>query len=555
MKPFASARGETGDISPSVNAAIKSLPQTGGTILFPAGLYQIGGEGIIINRSDVTLIGEGAETSILRRIGRPGPLLQTGPSGARRENLVVKDLCFDGNRPEIPGENTSSITLSGSHLSKANIAGCKFVNSPAVAIALNGIDQVKIDRCLFRGPGDAFSTGVVLTRLCSNVSISGSRFLYLHDGLIVDTGNETNPTRYRPHHIKVTNNYFDLAWWLLKPTFVGDGQSVSYTANSLTDRNASFKSLSLPGMHNVRVMPVKQAGRAQYEKTTLNDSSARFQSNGVRRGDIIRAQNIFAVVAAAKSETSLEVEEWLSDEDRSPSSHPELETPYTVYGVVLGEVRNFTSDRLETARWWDFDGRTVTPDRGTRYEVLGQRPNYALHAEAGARDMVVSHNSFRRGWSDQISIWGDRANINNNHVEDGEDMGITLHGTRHRVAANEITHQGAGGIWLQTDDSTITDNRVSDSQWVNNFNDIWLGDIMVNDGDRNLVANNVCRRLTSALAHNGIVVAARKRSATGNIIRNNISDGHLKSDVRLESEPGFAVKKTVLEKNTGKIVR
>jgi parallel beta-helix repeat protein len=302
-------------------------------------------------------------------------------------------------------------------------------------------------------------------------------------------------------------------------------------------------------------MPVKQSGQGEYVGTVLRDPKAHFKHNQVRPGDIVRAGKTFAVVAEIQSENSLRVEEWLMDTDRSPSNPPEPNTPYTTYGILLGEVRSFTSNSLNTTRWWDFDGRTVTPAPGMRYEVLTQRPNYALHAEAGTRDLTVSNNHFRRGWSDQISMWGDRAVVKNNVIEHGEDMGITLHGKKHRISNNRIVHQGAGGIYLTGDDSVIENNRITDSQWVNEANKLSLGDIMVDDGNRNIIIRNWCERVSSVLSFHGIVISARHRGSDANRVIQNVSRNHLKADIRFHTQPGARVTETKLEKNQGTLVR
>ena len=543
------------DDTTAIMQAIRATDPNGGTVFFPEGNYAISGSGIVITRSNVVLEGAGDHGAVLRRIDHAAPLLQSAASNAIQHRLVVRNLCFDGSHNTMGGENTASIALYGDHLLGITISHCEFANSPAVAIALKGTTDVTIDACTFRAPGDAIGTAINLTKSPRDISITGNRFLYVRDGVVIGTGDASNPSKYRAEKLKITNNYFDLGWWLIKEVSAGQGNAVHYTKDSLKDNQAAFKNLLSNAHENVRVMPLKQEGHGTYSNNTVSDPEARFVTNNLRRGDLVRAGENFAVVKGVKSETTLEVEEWLSINQYLPATAPKEGTPYIAYGIILGEIRAFSANTITTTRWWDFDGKSVTPPDGTRYEVLVQRPNYALHAEAGVSDITVSNNVFKRGWSDQVSIYGNRATVTNNVIEDGEDMGITLHGSGHYIANNHISHQGAGGIWANASDSVIEKNQITDSQWVNNANDSWLGDIIIDDGNRNRISENKCGRLSSVLGYNGIVIAARQFGSTGNVVRGNASQGHLKSDIRFTSKSGAKVSATALENNQGKVVR
>lgn len=544
--------GMTND-SRAVAQAIRALPEAGGTVQFPPGVFAIGDKGIVISRSNVTLQGSGRNESVLRRIGS-GPLLQSAASASVQHHLCVEGLGFQGDRSSRESENTASIALYGEHISNVRFSQCRFVNSPAVAIAMSSVQHAVIEECAFESTGDARGTAINLSRSCGDITITRSSFRYLRDGIVVDTGNTKKPAEYPMRKLVVTGNQFDLGWWLIKETSANEGDSVSYTANALRDTNANFKNLQRDARQNIRVLSVKQTGRARFSTAALDDSEAHFISNGVKAGHLVRAAGVFAVATSVPSETSVMVESWLSRDDYQPVTPPPAGTTYTAYGILLGQVRDFSSTTVTTTRWWDFDGNSVTPPAGARYEILLHRPNYALHVEAGTQDTTVSNNTFKRGWSDQVSIWGDNAVIADNVIEDGEDMGITLHGRGHRVTGNRISHQGAGGIWMTADDSVVEKNHITDSQWVNNFNDNWLGDIIIDDGNRNTIAANLCERLSSVLAHNGIVIAARKAGSTGNIIKGNVSRGHLKAGIRFTREGDARVSHTVLEDNEGDVI-
>lgn len=547
--------GRTDDV-PAITKALSALGPEGGTIYFPQGRYAIGGRGIILAKSNVTLRGSGMFDTVFVRTTARGPLLQSGGAGEPRTRIVLEGLGFEGTNTTSgePIDMTSTVVVYGQHVRDVRVQACRFWRSPVAAISLSAMRDVTIEKCTFESPGDASSTAISVFRTGRNIAIRGNTFRYLQNGIIIDTGESLQAPEFPSEQIEVSDNTFDLGWWLIKERFGAEGESVTFTANSLTDDKARFEGLRTDWQQNIRVLPIKERGHADYKNRTLIDPLAQFRTHSVRRGDIVRSGDRFAMVSAVSSETSLEVEAWLSEATRQELAAPASGDPYTVYGVLLGMVRRFDDHTITTTRWWDFDGNSVTPAAGTRYEVLTTRPNYPLHAEAGVRDIKVFNNVFKRGWSDQISIWGERAVITNNVIEDGEDMGITLHGREHRVTKNRISHQGAGGIWANADDSVIEENDIDDSQWVNNFNDSWLGDIIIDDGNRNLIERNRCERLSSVLGYNGIVIAARSEGSKGNILRQNRSRGHLKADIRFTEKPGAKIIGTVLEENEGSVV-
>ena len=110
---------EVDDLScTSINKAIQSLPESGGTIKLPAGEIDCT-EPIRIDKSNVTLIGRGRgdfsflpSTKIIMHAGLPAPVLVIGALEVEKHrterhgdqfypikkvtNVVVKDLAVDG---------------------------------------------------------------------------------------------------------------------------------------------------------------------------------------------------------------------------------------------------------------------------------------------------------------------------------------------------------------------------------------------------------------------------------------------------------------------------
>ena len=532
------------DSTAAIIAAQDRLPPTGGVLFFPAGTYMVRASALVFTRPNTIFRGEAADTTIIRRMSGEGSLLRTDaryPVG----NIALEDLTFDGGENQSAG---TAIQIDGRHLTGPfRISRCQFFRPSLPAVALHHARDVTIEDSLFHAPGNATGIAIQSNFDAENITIRDNRFLWLREGIIVNS--HDSDVIYPAQNFDISGNYFDGGWWLVKELYAGEGPTVSYEANRLVDTAASFSDLYTSPTdvgHNVRVLPVKQAGTATFSATSLTDPTARFITANLLRGEIIRADGAFGVVASVESEQTVIIEEWLADSDRLPRDPPRQGSAYTAYGVILGSVWNpgqseipFTATSINTPRRWDLQGNTVTPPHGTRYEVLVRRPNYTgIHAEAGFRASVIRDNVVRRGWSDQISIYGGpNVQILNNRIEDGEDMGITLNGSFNRADGNTIIHQGAGGIWVSGYDAAtdsdfersynvVSNNTVHDSQWVNS-GATRLGDIVVM-GSYVRVIGNVTEARGNSPGHRGIVV-----SNTGNYIALNVTRNHGVAGIKL----------------------
>ncbi|HOX36398.1 MAG TPA: right-handed parallel beta-helix repeat-containing protein [Candidatus Brocadiia bacterium] len=84
-----------------INAAIQSLPTAGGTVLLLEGTYDIRkvpGKlgGVIIDRSNVTLAGQGTSTRLIQASGQNTNVIRIIGSGVG--NIIIRDLWVDANR-------------------------------------------------------------------------------------------------------------------------------------------------------------------------------------------------------------------------------------------------------------------------------------------------------------------------------------------------------------------------------------------------------------------------------------------------------------------------
>jgi hypothetical protein len=90
----------TGD-QQEINAAIKALPEVGGTVLLMEGTYDIrkvAGKlgGIIIDRSNVVLSGQGASTKLIQAPDQDTNVIRIIGSGVG--HITIRDLYIDANR-------------------------------------------------------------------------------------------------------------------------------------------------------------------------------------------------------------------------------------------------------------------------------------------------------------------------------------------------------------------------------------------------------------------------------------------------------------------------
>jgi hypothetical protein len=97
-----------------IHAALKTLPEAGGTIQLMAGTYDIRKVtgtlgGVIINRSNVTISGEGECTRLRLAAGQNTNVIRIiGPNVG---NIILRDLSVDQNRDENPyGEGDRNVS-------------------------------------------------------------------------------------------------------------------------------------------------------------------------------------------------------------------------------------------------------------------------------------------------------------------------------------------------------------------------------------------------------------------------------------------------------------
>ena len=547
------ARGDgKSDDTKAIQEAITALGPEGGVLRFPAGNYVV--NAATLDRSHVTIEGEGPRRSILK-VTRPGSYaFNLHQSSGAIEDVWIRGLGFEA----APGVDCKAVEIQ-ENASRIRISDCRFWNI-AWGITFHSPRHVVVEDCRFEAPGFApIGSSIECFGQGQDVLLQRNKFRFIHQGIHV-RGTVTDLT--------VRENHFDLGWWLLKETASGEGETVTYGANSLRDTAGDLAGFAFkhpaygPGgfSHNVRVMPERGRGQGRVSGRALTDPAAHFVENKIKNGEIVRIGSVFGVVDRVVSETELTVEEWLDRSDYQPSDPPSGD--YTVFGILLGNLQTATATDLTMHwdHWKDLEGNDVLPPSGTRYEVLPLRPNYPMIAGI-INESEISRNVFLRGWCDQIYVFeGDDVLIAGNTIESGQDMGITVsETTRMRIVGNTIRRQGTSGICLARDRGQdiegvqVVGNTVENAQTYYTLSD-YAGDIQVT-GSRNFIAYNRCRR-SVAQSYQGIIVRASGVGVdyANNTILGNVFSGHRTAGILLKADGGASITGTRVDANQGTLV-
>lgn len=542
------AKGDgTTDDSAAIGGGLIPAIAAGSGVL-TAGTYALANATYLMNASYATVRGAGMWQTSLKWTGAAGgSMIQVNQ---QREQIVFEDIGFDGN-----GTAANLIgSVDGNNVRRVVFRRCRFTNFTALGInATRGAQQLVVEDCFFHQPASLAGTGTAC-QVGSGIfrlTWRRNRVVWCKDGLIVDTGSNVSTYDNFAQGLDIDDNEIDLYWWLLPSQASNSGGTVTYSATGLTDTAANFGSVT---NLDVRAMAVLRTGTATAlpNNGELQDAGATFVTAGVRRGHLVRSGTKFAVVLEVQSETVLRLEEWLDNTSLLPTQPPANGAAYTVYGIVIGQISAKTATTLTVARWFDLDGVASTPASGTRYEIQRARCNYPIQVESQAANVNVRRNRIRRGWSDLVSIFGFKATVISNTLEDGQDTGITLNAGYtyllgdSLVAHNRIRHLGAQGMAVSANDATIHDNIVSETQWVNGATATFVADItlysgsVANGGHRQWVHHNICDGKGKAHALRGIGIDCRTSTMDGLRIEANRVRGHATAGITFYNTGGTA---------------
>jgi hypothetical protein len=506
-----------------------ALPATGGIVYFPSGTY-VFSSALTWNKSKAVLRGAGMWQSTLKLQNLNGTerLLELA---AFVENLVVEDLCFDGNGSFAVG----LFRMGGSRANSITFRRCRFTNFTGRALHIIAAGRITIEDCYGHNPAAYAGQGwgVFVTGGAQRIVCRRNRWFWLNQGLVFDTGESISDDDDLIDLVDIHDETFDAYWWLLPAQLSNSGGSVSYTAASLVDNSAPFGVCmnpsnpggiafgAYPNTTYIRAMQIIHTGTlGSTSQTSVSDASAQFITGAIpaKRGDMVRVEeeSKFAVVNGVESPTVLRIEEWLDETTLSPTSPPPMGTPYMAYNIILGYGTALSADNrtVTTSRWRNFDGDDVLPPNGTRYEVLRASPRTHILAERGVRNLRMRGCTLRRGWADQALIRARWASIVDNTFMDGQDMNLTLSrplpnggtGVRHQVIVNRMIHAGASNLnFRSSDHGIIAHNQMSGARWLHRSpTGARDAHIHIVDCNRTRVSNNIFTATESDYARYGI---------------------------------------------------
>jgi hypothetical protein len=494
--------------------------EDGVSLYAPKGRYALSSS-VFLSKNNLTIKGDGDGTVFVSTGASP---LFTGPASGRVANVLIDSVMLDGANTAAVG-----VYLDGDSISKVTFRNVTFTNFTSVGAHIYSVPDMVFEDCRFYEPANknGRARGISFNEGSQNAVVRNCIFRYTLDGVSFNGGGSTNQVDVHTDAV-VEGNTIDLGWYSLPAKSSNSGGTVSYNFTTLVDTAATFTGLSINADDTVRIMNSVAGGSAtDIRANQFTLVGATFISSGVIPGYLVRCGTAFAIVKAVRSETQLEVEEWLDNTTRGPCDNPSNGTAVTVYKPYLGKVITVDSNtQITVLRWNDLAGDGFDPDNGTLYEVLYRRPDYPIHSEKGARNFRISDNNIKRGWSDSISMFGENNQIVNNRILRGQDTGITVHGADNIVANNRIEWLGFQGIFAQVTNSIISGNRISETMWVVTNNTAYGGSVALYSARSNVVSENFISAVGSKAWFGVTAYGTTDAQSSDNTITRNHIIGH-----------------------------
>lgn len=491
-------------------------------VFFPPGTYYVSNALTLNVKSNLTFRGAGRYLSTIVGDTNGTYLFAVNAStGTVCSEVSVVDLGFVRRGSGI----VSGISASGKYMPFGfRVERCYFYSAAqSTFLSFDSLPQALVRDCIFHGAGVGLATGAYLDNCGRGTRFEGNRFLYLKMGVIVNGTGVVKEKNSEQIDIG-PGNYFDAGWAWKVYDYANSGGTVTYAAGNLIDSAATFAGITA-GVY-VRAMATLTSGTANFEGLTVTAVSGNF--TGTRRGYILKSSvggvSKIAIVAELRSSSILDVDEWLLETDRTPTSAPPNGSSYTLHVLVWGQVTSHTGTQINVSRWSTVDGITATPANGTRYEVSKNLAVNQVVIGRASHEINVFANRFRRSEGDQVSVSGDRCRVIDNTIEDGQDMGVTLFvGKANTVIGNSIARQGAFCITADgSAENIISGNTCVDSCVILQTATAAGAIVVQNDGaTRNNVSGNVCERVNSFNMQFAVVVYAVAGAASENQVRNN----------------------------------
>lgn len=552
------AVGNTAAANATALQAAYNLLTSGGVLYFP-NIYPVAPDVVTLGKKNVTFRGSGMWSGGIQP-GVGGSLFAGAASvSVLGANITFEDMFFGGNSNGQP----YILNATGSQLNNLTVRRCRFFENSGITV--QGASDVTVEDCVFHTAGDPRRGSALGTSNESRrVIFRGNRLYHMQSGVSGNSGSNPTGNQQVAEHMDISDNYFDGGWPHSKSLMGNSGATVTYAAAVLTDTAppTPFTTLIPAGQeqtYTTRILSPRRTGTGAgvtygYGSNNLTDTGANFVTAGVKRGEIVRTSTLFGIVVNVESATVLNVEEWRLISDHSAQPQPAAGTTYTVYSVKLGLITARTATTVTinggSGNFFDLDGVRSTPANNTLYEII-PHGNYNMHVEYSHRKIKCVGNTCLRSWNDQISLYGYDGLIMGNYVEDGQDFGITIHGSGWVVVGNRIHHQGTVGITVPND-SIIANNRIWETTWTSD-GDSYLAGIHI-EGSRNLIQGNLIDGTVnvggaSTYHRYGLVTQPFTGVCDSNRIEGNIFRGHQAADIRLYNPSGGTVSNLKITNN------
>lgn len=515
-------------------SAIASAFASGAAVFLPPGTFQISTQ-LSVSTSSMTIKGAGMMLSTLRGPGATANVI-TVPSSGVVDDLEICDLTIDCNSPT----SGHIITASAGHLNRLTLRRVRFINvGVSTAISSSYGANYVIEDCVWEGGGTCAANFFAGATNFESLIARRNKIRYFNTAFSIGQSSGANA-----EYVELIDNDLDGAWWTSAAVQSNSGGTVTYTATTLVDTSVTFGTYLSD--QPVRVLSPQATGLvgSGTAGTMLSDTSATFLSDSLLRGHIVRSGTVFGVVANVISNTTLQVEEWLSQTTYLPVAQPATSAAYTVYGVMLGNIQSASSNTVTIGHgssgggggWYSLTGAESTPSSGTLYEIL-PRGDYPVYMTPVTQKLQIIGNRIRRGWADQLELFGTRMIVTNNIIEDGNNYGIAVapNSTVFKaVVANNIIRHNAFGMCVETgSDVEVGPNQYEDNGWgVPNAFKAWqlalinCQRVTVTGGNATNTGENT--QTTCGLSLQGASLSACK-------VQGFTANGHLLADIYVQS--------------------
>ncbi|MCW4009516.1 MAG: right-handed parallel beta-helix repeat-containing protein [Candidatus Bathyarchaeota archaeon] len=190
---FVNLNGE--EDATSIQAAIDSLPITGGTVYIRSGVYDLNGQSLIV-RSNLNLLGDGVDRTIVRlyptKHSDQASCFNAIMSEEHISDFTVENFTLTQNFEAL--NNHGSLVLSGASNKNIIIKNMKITDSTSSAISVFNYDNVLIENCKI----DRTWTGIVV--------LQGSNAIIRGNSVTNTVGDGIYP-EFQSNNVTIENNY------------------------------------------------------------------------------------------------------------------------------------------------------------------------------------------------------------------------------------------------------------------------------------------------------------------------------------------------------------